>query len=148
MPEPPEELATTKLRRLGEGVGKVVYASEHWVVKRERSPFEVVAIIVLWNVLRKLKNVLPHGWVDWLLRGPSRQIRLLRVLVQTAMLIVPKSVWFTTHIRRAWLVYTRRDVRGQRLADLHLQGTGLIPQTVQFPPAAVRVAGVRRWRVS
>src|SRR6185436_6359282 len=46
LPEPPEELIGTFLRRLGEGVGKVVYASPHWVVKRERSPSEVVAIVV------------------------------------------------------------------------------------------------------
>ncbi|HYP08537.1 MAG TPA: hypothetical protein VER03_20045 [Bryobacteraceae bacterium] len=138
---PPEELLTTKLRRLGEGVGKVVYASEHWVVKRERSPFEVVAIIVLWHGLQKLKRILPHGWIDWLMRGPSREIRLLRVMVQTLMLVIPKSLWFTTHVRKAWRIYTSRDMRGQRLADARLHGTGLIPMTVQFPPAAVRVAG-------
>src|SRR3954470_2028999 len=85
LPGPPEELTKMRLRRLAEGVGKVVYASEHWVVKRERSPSEVVAIIVLWHGLRKLKRVLPHGWVDHLLRGPSREIRFLRVLVQSAM---------------------------------------------------------------
>ena len=141
LPGPPEELAATRLRRVGEGVGKVVYASEHWVVKRERSPFEVVAIIVLWNALRRLKHVLPHGWVDRLLRGPSREIRFLRVMVQTAMLVIPKSVWFTTHIRKAWRLYVSRDVRGQRLAEMHLHGTGLVPLTVQFPPASVRVAG-------
>jgi hypothetical protein len=118
-----------------------VYASEHWVVKRERSPFEVVAIIVLWNALRKVKHVLPRGWVDRLLRGPSREIRFLRVLVQTAMMVIPKSLWYTTHIRKAWRVYVSRDMRGQRLAEAHLHGTGLVPQTVQFPPAVVRVAG-------
>ena len=141
LPHAPEELTTTRLRRLGEGIGKVVYASEHWVVKRERSPFEVVAIIILWNALRRLKHIFPHGWVDRLLQGPSREIRFLRMLVQTAMLIIPKSVWFTTHIRKAWRVYVTRDVRGQRLAEIHLHGTGLVPQTVQFPPACVRVAG-------
>lgn len=141
LPGPPEEIARTRLRRLGEGVGKVVYASEHWVVKRERSPFEVVAIIVLWHALRKLKRVLPHGWVDWLMRGPSREIRLLRVMVQTAMLVIPKSIWFTTHVRKAWRVYVSRDMRGQRLADARLHGTGLVPLTVQFPPSSVRVAG-------
>jgi hypothetical protein len=145
LPGPPEEVALSRLRRLGEGVGKVVYASEHWVVKRERSPSEVVAIIVLWNALRRLKLVLPDGWVDRLLRGPSREIRLLRVVVQTAMLVIPKSVWFTTHVRKAWRVYVARDMRGQRLAEIHLHGTGLIPQRVQFPPASVRVAGWPGW---
>ena len=107
----------------GEGVGKVVYASQHWVVKRDRSPSEVVAIIVLWNFLRKLKRVLPGGWVDALLRGPSKEIHLLRVLVQAAMMVVPKSVWFTRHIRKAWTVYISRDRRGRRLAEQHLKVT-------------------------
>ena len=49
----PEELTRDRLKRLGEGIGKVVYASEHWVVRRERSPREVVALIILWKVLRK-----------------------------------------------------------------------------------------------
>ena len=47
LPHPPEELTHGRLQRLGEGVGKVVYASEHWVVKRERSPGEVVALKIL-----------------------------------------------------------------------------------------------------
>lgn len=141
LPGPPEELTRTRLRRAGEGVGKVVYASEHWVVKRERSPFEVVAIIVLWHGLRKLKRILPHGWVDWLMRGPSREIRFLRVIVQTLMLVVPKSIWFTTHIRKVWRMHMSRDMRGQRLAERYLHGTGLTPLTVQFPPTPVRVAG-------
>ena len=141
LPGPPEELTSTRLRRVGEGVGKVVYASDHWVVKRERSPFEVVAIIVLWHGLRKLKKFLPHGWVDWLMRGPSREIRLLRVIVQTLMFIVPKSLWFTTHVRKAWRLYVSRDVRGRRLAETYLHGTGLTPLTVEFPPTQVRVLG-------
>jgi hypothetical protein len=57
------------------------------------------------------------------------------------MLVIPKSLWFTTHIRKAWRLYVSRDVRGQRLAETHLQGTGILPQTVQFPPSPVRVAG-------
>jgi hypothetical protein len=141
LPGPPEEITLTRLRRAGEGVGKVVYASEHWVVKRERSPFEVVAIIVLWHQLRKLKRILPHGWVDWLMRGPSREIRLLRMIVQSLMFVVPKSIWFTTHIRKVWRLHMSRDMRGQRLAERYLHGTGLTPVTVQFPPTSVRVAG-------
>jgi hypothetical protein len=142
---PPDELFRGPLRRLGEGVGKVVYASQHWVVKRDRSPSEVVAIIVLWNFLRKLKRVLPSGWVDALLRGPSKEIHLLRVLVQAAMMVVPKSVWFTRRIRKAWTVYISRDLRGRRLAEQHLKGTSLVPETVTFPPSSVRVAGWPGW---
>jgi hypothetical protein len=138
---PPEELFCGPLRRLGEGVGKVVYASPHWVVKRDRSPSEVVAIIVLWSFFRKLKRILPRGWVDALLRGPSKQIRLLRILVQGAMIVVPKSVWFTGRIRKAWTVYISRDRRGRRLAEQHLKGTSLIPETVTFPPSSVRISG-------
>jgi hypothetical protein len=145
LPHPPDELFSAPLRRLGEGVGKVVYASQHWVVKRDRSPSEVVAIIVLWNFLRKLKRVLPGGWVDAFLRGPSKEIRLLRVLVQAAMMVVPKSIWFTRHIRKAWTIYISRDRRGRRLAEQHLKGTSLIPETVTFPPSSVRVAGWPGW---
>ena len=141
LPGPPEELTTTRLRRVGEGVGKVVYASEHWVVKRERSPFEVVAIIVLWNALRKLKRVFPAGWIDRLMQGPSREIRLLRVMVQSVMLVVPKSLWYSTHIRKAWRVYMARDIRGERLAEQHLHGTDLVPEVVEFPPTSLRVRG-------
>lgn len=140
-PEPPAELLSTTLRRLGEGVGKVVYASEHWVIKRERSPAEVVAIILLWNALRKLKRVFPHGWIDRLLQGPSHEIRLLRILVQSAMLFIPKSLWFTQNIRRTFRTYLSRDVRGERLAQQHLEGSGFVPKSVQFPPTPVKISG-------
>ena len=30
----PADLTSGRVRRLGEGINKVVYASEHWVVKR------------------------------------------------------------------------------------------------------------------
>src|SRR3712207_6972643 len=46
---------------------------------------------------------------------------------------VPKSLWYSTDIRRAWRVYMARDIRGERLAELHLHGSGLIPETVSFP---------------
>jgi hypothetical protein len=145
LPHPPAELFREPLRRLGEGVGKVVYGSPHWVVKRDRSPTEVVAIILLWNFLRRLKRILPSGWVDSLLRGPSKEIRLLRVMVQGAMMVIPKSIWFTRHVKKAWTVYISRDRRGRRLAEQHLKGTSLIPETVTFPPSAVRVAGWPGW---
>jgi hypothetical protein len=145
LPQPPAELISTVLRRLGEGVGKVVYASEHWVVKRERSPSEVVAIVLLWNLLRKVKHLLPKRMAAKLFSGPSRQIRFLRVLVQAGMLIIPKSIWFTTHIQQAWRLYHRRNVRGERLAEAHLAGTSLIPNRVIFPPSRVRVRGWPGW---
>ena len=145
LPEPPAELISTALRRLGEGVGKVVYASEHWVVKRERSPSQVVAIVLLWNVLRKVRHLLPRRLAAKWFSGPSRQIRFLRVLVQAGMLIVPKSIWFTTHIQQAWRLYHRRTVRGERLAEAHLAGTSLIPKRVGYPPSRVRVRGRPGW---
>lgn len=145
LPHAPEELTNSRLSRLGEGVGKVVYASEHWVVKRERSPTEVVAIIVLWKLLRKLERVLPGDIGKRLSQRPSRQIRFLRVVVQGCMLVVPKSVWFTTHIAQTWRIYHKRDVRGERLANEILAGTSLVPERVCFPPVRVNVRGWPGW---
>src|SRR3954451_5439663 len=95
----PGELTEGKLRRIGEGIGRVVYASTHWVVKRERSPREVVALILLWRLLRRAEGILPGPLRRKLLHGPSRQIRLLRLLFEGIMLVVPRGVWFTSHIR-------------------------------------------------
>ena len=61
VPHAPEELTRDRLTRLGEGIGKVVYASEHWVVKRERTPGEVVALILIWKILRQWAHMLPFG---------------------------------------------------------------------------------------
>ena len=141
LPEPPEELTGTFLRRLGEGVGKVVYASPHWVVKRERSPSEVVAIVVLWKILRRIEHILPKSLARKMFQGPSKQIRFLRVLVQGGMAVVPKSIWFSTHIQQAWKLYHKRNVRGERLAEAYLAGTPLIPKRVQFPPTRLKVRG-------
>src|SRR5579884_4411337 len=74
----PEELTRQPLRRIGEGIGKVVYASDHWVVKRERSRREIIALIVLWRILAKTARLLPARLRDYLLRRPSRLIRFLR----------------------------------------------------------------------
>ena len=93
----PEELTRTRLRRLGEGIGKVVYASEHWVVKRERSATAVIALIVMWKFLRRIERHVP-GVNTRLVEHPSRQIRFLRVLTQGLVAIVPRPVWFMTHI--------------------------------------------------
>ncbi|HUS06413.1 MAG TPA: hypothetical protein VMZ52_08965 [Bryobacteraceae bacterium] len=147
LPEAPEELTSQKLQRIGEGIGRVVYASPHWVVKRERSPSEVVALIMLWRMLRKLSRILPAGFGGGLLEGPSRKIRLLRVLMQAVMLIIPRSLWFTTHVRTAWKLYHRRNLRGARLAKAHLAGTSLVPEQVVFPPTRVSVGGWPGWLV-
>jgi len=147
LPEAPPELTQGRLKRLGEGIGKVVYASEHWVVKRERSPSEIVALIVLWKMLRKLERLLPGRWGKRLVARPARQIRVLRLLTQAAMAVVPKSIWYTTHVREAWRLYHRRNVRGEALARAHLAATALVPQRVSFPPTRVRISGWPGWLV-
>ena len=143
--EAPGELTQNRLRRLGEGLGKVIYASEHWVVKRERSPSEVVALIVLWKALRKLERFLPGSIGRRLIERPGKQIRYLRLLTQALMLIVPKSIWFTKHVRQLWRIYHSRSIRGESLALTHLAGTHLVPERIAFPPTRVRVNGWPGW---
>ncbi len=141
----PAELIDGRLLRLGEGIGKVVYASPHWVVKRKRSPSEIVALILLWKLLRKFARIFPGHLGERLLQRPSKLIRFLRIVIQTVMLVVPRSVWFTTHIAEVWKVYRFRDLRGTRLAAIHLAGTGLMPKRVSFPPARINVGGWPGW---
>lgn len=141
----PEELTRGTLCRLGEGIGKVVYASEHWVVCRERTPLEMVALILLWKALRKLEWLLPGAWGKRLRDRPSRQIRFLRVLVQGAILIFPRALWFSSHIREVLRLYHRRSVRGEKLAQIHLAGSDLIPERIEFPPERVRIGGWPGW---
>src|ERR1700722_3978069 len=105
----PEELTRDRLKRLGEGIGKVVYASEHWVVRRERSPREVLALIILWKVLRKRAQILPFDWGRKLVSKPSTVLRFLRLLVQTMIAVVPRSVWYTRHIAQVLQTYRSRD---------------------------------------
>jgi hypothetical protein len=143
----PTELTEGPLRRLGEGIGKVVYASEHWVVYRERTPVEMVALILLWRALRKLERLLPGSWGKRLRDRPSRQIRFLRVLVQGAILIFPRALWFPAHIRGILRVYHRRSVRGEKLAQTHLAGSDMLPERIAFPPARVRIGGWPGWLV-
>lgn len=145
--EIPEELIGGSLRRLGEGIGKVVYASEHWVVYRERSPLEMVALILLWRALRKMERLLPGAWGRRLRDRPSRQIRFLRVLVHGAILIFPRALWFPAHIRDVLRLYHRRNVRGEKLAQAHLAGSDMIPERIAFPPARVRIGGWPGWLV-
>ncbi len=145
LPHAPEELTSGRLRRLGEGVGKVVYASEHWVVKRERSAADIISLIVIWKVLRRIAQVLPAHLGEPLLRRPSRWIRLVRVIMRPLVLAIPRSVWLMTHIGEMWHLYHSRNVRGERLAKAHLTGTSLIPDRVTFPPVRVRVGGWPGW---
>ncbi len=145
LPKAPRELTKSRLLRLGEGIGKVVYASDHWVVKREREPFEIVALIVLWRMLRGLDRVLPGKLGTLLASKPSRPLRFLRVAVQGTLLIVPKAVWFQAKVRRIWAQYHVRNVRGERLARERLAGTDLVPEHVMFPPVRVKVGGWPGW---
>lgn len=141
----PEELTNGRLRRLGEGIGKVVYASDHWVVHRERSGTEIMALIVVWKLIRKLEHLLPRGVVRRLMAGPSRQIHFLRLLMQGLVVLIPRGVWFATHTGEMWRVYVKRDIRGEVLAARHLQGTPLIPRRIQFPAVKVNVGGWPGW---
>jgi len=143
----PEELTIGSLQRLGEGIGKIVYASEHWVVSRERSPLEMVALILLWRTLRKLESLLPGAWGRRLRDRPSRQIRFLRVLMQGVMVVVPRALWFPAHIRDILRLYHRRSVRGERLAQAHLAGSDMVPERIVFPPARVHIGGWPGWLV-
>ncbi len=145
LPHAPAELTLGRLTRLGEGVGKVVYASENWVVKRDRSPSEILALIALWKFLRKIERLLPGRLGERLLEKPSRQIHALRMLVQGFMGVVPRSVWFATHIGEMWRVHRSRDERGEILARSRLAGESLTPERVQFPPARVNVGGWPGW---
>ena len=145
MPAAPEELTAAPLRRLGEGIGKVVYASEHWVVKRQRSHSAVLALIAIWRVVRRLERVLPGRIGDRLLSKPSRQIRALRVAAQAVVLVLPKAFWYASHSGQIARTYLHRSSRGEKLARERLAGTPLIAKTIQFPTTRVRVRGWPGW---
>jgi hypothetical protein len=146
LPEAPRELTTSgPLRRIGEGIGRVVFASPCWVVKRERTHREVLALIVLWRILRTVERALP--FTRGFLTHPSRQLRALRLLIEAVILIIPRTVWFSTHIVPVWRTYYRRSTRGARLAREYLAGSGIVPRTVTFPPVRVRVRGWPGWLV-
>jgi hypothetical protein len=145
LPHAPDELTRDRLPRLGEGIGKVVYASEHWVVKRERTPGEVVALIIVWKILCRWAHMLPFGWGNHLLSRPSKILRLLRLMTETLIAIIPKSVWYTTHVAEVFRIYRARDRRGEKLAQAHLAGTELLPRVITFPPATVLVGGWPGW---
>ncbi|MGQ9633220.1 MAG: hypothetical protein ACUVXB_03145 [Bryobacteraceae bacterium] len=143
----PEELTKTRLVRLGEGLGRVVYASEHWVVKRERSQTAIFALILIWKVLSRVAHYLPGRMGDFLLRRPSRAIRLLRVLVQGFVSFVPRSIWLMTHTGELWRRHAYLDLRGRQLAQAYLASQALVPERIVFPPVRVKVGGWPGWLV-
>lgn len=145
LPRAPQELTGQTLGRLGEGIGKVVYASQHWVVKRERTPLEILALIMVWKLLRSLERHLPGDFARRMLQHPSRQIRFLRLIAHAIVLVLPRGLWFTSHAGEMWRLYRRRDRRGEGLARQHLAGTKLMPEVVTFPPEKVRVGGWPGW---
>src|SRR5512146_1119215 len=92
LPHAPEDLTRGRLRRLGEGINKVVYASDHWVVKRQRRPSEIIALIIVWKFLKKVDHLLPGGIAARLLQRPSKPLRFLQVLFQVVVLPIPKAL--------------------------------------------------------
>lgn len=145
LPRAPEELTRDRLKRIGEGIGKVVYSSEHWVVKRERSPTEVVALIIIWRTLRRWAHRLPFGLGKRWLTRESVTVRLVSAGIRAAMIVVPRSVWFSRRVANMWSTYRARNRRGERLARKLLAGTGLIPSRICFPPTTVLVGGFPGW---
>ena len=144
----PEDLTRGRLVRLGEGINKVVYASDHWVVKRERRPSEIIALIWVWKILRKLEHILPGRLGHRLLEKPGRQVRFLRLLLQPLVLAIPRGVWVATHIGSLWKWHSSRETQGKILADAYLAGTTLVPAHVSFPPTRVRVGAWPGWLVA
>ena len=145
IPHAPEDLTRGRLRRLGEGINKVVYASDHWVVKRERRPSEILALILVWKILRKFDHLLPSKLSRRLLEKPSRQIRFLRMVFEAMILPIPRGFWLATHIGALWKWHSSREATGQILADAHLTGTELIPARVVFPPTRLKIGGWPGW---
>jgi len=147
MEEAPGELTRGRLKRIGEGVGKVVYASERWVVKRERGASEIIALILIWRLMKRLEKILPQRFTSRWTAHPSAALRALRMAMQAFVAVVPRAVWFSTHWGRVWQKFVHRDVRGEYLAVKHLSGTSLVPETVTFPPTLVKVSGWPGWLV-
>ncbi|MBI5083100.1 MAG: hypothetical protein HZB13_00665, partial [Acidobacteria bacterium] len=145
LPHAPDELAAVRLRRLGEGVGKVAYTSGHWVVKRERTRLEVIAIIAVWRLLRRLERFLPGALGRRLRSRPAGQIRLLRAIAYAVVLVLPRGLWFSSHLGDVWRLYRKRAAEGDRLARQHLEDTGLVPRRVTFPPMRVKIGGWPGW---
>jgi hypothetical protein len=143
--EAPAELTARPLERVGEGIGKVVYASEHWVVKRERSPLAMVSLIVIWRWLQALEPHLPKSWWRRMTERPSRRIRILRLMTQAALAVIPQSLWYKAPVRQLWRSWVARDRRGESLALRALDGTGLVPERIRFPETRLRLKGWPMW---
>jgi hypothetical protein len=141
----PEELTSGRLHRLGEGIGKVVYASRHWVVKRERHSSEILALIVVWKAIRRLERLLPRHLGRRLVDRPAHQIHFLSAIAQVFVGLLPRSLWLLTHAGEVWRTYRQRDRQGERLHDEHLAGTSLVPERISFPPTKVMVDGWPGW---
>jgi hypothetical protein len=147
LPRAPEELTQGRLARLGEGIGKVVYASEHWVVKRERRPSEILALIGIWKLLRRVEALFPNWVRRRLAPDPRRRIQLLVMIFQPVVLALPRGLWFATHIGEYWRWYTKSEARGAILAKKYLTGTSLVPERVTFPPTRIQVGEWPGWLV-
>lgn len=147
LPHAPEELTRGRLARIGEGINKVVYASDRWVIKRQRHPSEIIALIIVWKFLKKIDHFLPGALGRKLMERPGRWIRLLRVMFQTLVIPIPKAVWLTTHIGSLWKWHSSREVEGQALLDKYLIGSAGVPRRVTFPPTRVKVSGWPGWMV-
>ena len=139
----PAELTSGRLTRIGEGIGKVVYASPNWVVKRERSRNEILSLIAVWKVIRRIERFFPgtRRWTD----RPSKQIRFVKTILHAVLLPLPKGFWYLRHLREIWHNYASQASRGDQLAREHLKGTGLMPEHIQFPPVRVLVGGWPGW---
>jgi hypothetical protein len=137
----PAELTCQRLQRIGEGVGKVVYASEHWVVRRERSTSEIIALIVIWKLARRIAHFIPGG--DKLFDKPSHRNRLFRVVLQSLVLLVPRGLWYTTHIGEMWRLYRFRSERGESELALgtYLHGQELVRRMISRLPCPRWVVG-------
>lgn len=147
LPQAPDELTRDRLARLGEGIGKVVYASEHWVVKRERRPSEILALIGIWKLLRRVEALLPAWLRRRLAPDPRRRIQLLVMIFQPVVLALPRGLWFATHIGEYWRWYTKSEARGAIIAEKYLTGTSLVPERVTFPPTRIHVGEWPGWLV-
>jgi hypothetical protein len=147
LPAAPEDLTRRRLKRLGEGIGKVVYASDRWVVKRERYPSEIISLILIWKAVRKVERCLPGAWGRRLIEHPAKSIRLLRLLVQGIVLAIPRSRWLASHSGELLDLYRRRDRQGESLAREHLTGSELVPERIAFPPTRVKVGSWPGWIV-
>jgi hypothetical protein len=131
----PEELTGGKLRRLGEGIGTVVYASDHWVVRRERSAADILALIVIWKALRGVARLLPGRLGARFLERPSRWIRLLRVTVRPLVVGFPHPV--ADDARRADVaLYLSRDARGGVWPNSAWPARRCCPSASRFRPCA------------